>query len=99
MKKEYISFGIIGVALGLIFGFLIANWAYKGASAAKQTAASASQGSASVNSGGPNQDLPPNHPPIDSGQTIPAPPLPNSPATPAAGETPPTSTGETAELP
>jgi Photosynthetic reaction centre cytochrome C subunit len=108
MKKEYIIFGVIGIALGMIPGFIVANMTYKNPVAGQQPAASASQGSASVNSG-QTQELPPNHPPIDSGQTIPAPPLPNTPAT---GETPsasgaptsgaPTSgaaTGETAELP
>lgn len=101
MKKEYVSFGVVGIALGLIFGFLVANWTYKGQGAAQQTAAQGDRGSASVNSGGPNQELPPNHPPIDSGQTIPAPPLPS---TAASGETnasaaPAAPSGETAELP
>jgi Photosynthetic reaction centre cytochrome C subunit len=100
MKKEYVSYGIIGIAVGLIFGFLVANWTYKGATVAQPTAPGA-EASASVNSGGPNQDLPPNHPPITDGQTIPAPPLPNTPAT---GETTapaaqPPSSGETTELP
>src|SRR5215216_2306605 len=86
MKKEYISFGIIGIALGLILGFFVANMRYKNPVAGQQPAASGNQGSASVNPG-PSQELPANHPPIDSGQTIPAPPLPNTPATgaPATG--------------
>lgn len=100
MKKEYISFGVIGIALGLILGFLVANWTYKGASAPQQATAPADQGSASVNSGGANRELPPNHPPIDSGQTIPAPPLPNTPATGDTASASPTApAGETAELP
>jgi Photosynthetic reaction centre cytochrome C subunit len=101
MKKEYVSFGVIGIALGLILGFYVGNWTYKGASAAQQTAAPGEQRSASVNSGGPTQELPPNHPPIDSGQTIPAPPLPDAPATggTAASAAPAAPTGETTELP
>jgi len=101
MKKEYISFGVIGIAVGLIFGFFVGNWTYKGPTAAQQTAAQGDQASASVNSGGPNQDLPANHPPITEGQTIPAPPLPSTPAPSettgsAASAAPP---GEVAELP
>ena len=95
MKKEYVSYGIIGTVLGLILGFFVANWSYKGSSANQQTVNSAT-GSTSVNSGGPNQQLPPNHPPIDSGQTIPAPPL--SPDAASGGTTPssPSSTPPTA---
>ena len=98
MKKEYIKFGLIGLLVGLVLGFIVSNNTYK-APTTTQTAAGANQGQASVNSGGPNQELPPNHPPIESGQTVPAPPLPDSPATPAAGETASASTGETTELP
>jgi hypothetical protein len=110
MKKEYITLGIfliIGIAVGLIPGFIVANWTYKGATVAQQTAASGDQASASVNTGGPNQDLPANHPPITDGQTIPAPPLPNTPATgdtasapaqPSTAAQPPTA-GEATELP
>jgi hypothetical protein len=101
MKKEYVSFGIVGIALGLLFGFMVANWTYKGPGAAQQMAAPGEQSSASVNSGGPNKELPPNHPPIDSGQTIPAPPLPDTPATGDAttSAAPATPSGDVAELP
>ena len=99
MKKGYVKFGLIGILVGIVLGFIVANITYKAPTAATQTAATAGQGQASVNSGGPNQELPPNHPPVVSGQTVPAPPLPDSPATPAAGETAASSTGETTELP
>jgi len=99
MKKEYVKFGLIGILVGLVVGFIVSNNTYKGSTAATQTAADANQGQASVNSGGANQELPPNHPPIESGQTVPAPPLPDSPPTPAASETASSSTGETTELP
>lgn len=87
MKKEYVSYGIIGIVTGLIFGFLVANWSYKGPSANDQ-AANNPAASASVNGGGPNQQLPPNHPAIDSGQTIPAPPLPAETASAPPATTP-----------
>ncbi|MFP5265466.1 MAG: c-type cytochrome [Blastocatellia bacterium] len=100
MKKEYVSYAVIGIAVGLILGFIVANWTYKGPSSAQMTAAPSDQSSASVNSGGPNRELPPNHPPIDSGQTVPAPPLPNTPAAgEAAAGASPAPAGETAELP
>lgn len=105
MKKEYVSYivyGIIGIVVGLIPGFFVANWTYTGPSANQQTTAQGAQASASVNTGGPTQELPANHPPITSGETIPAPPLPSAPAT--GGETTPSTApgaqaGETTELP
>jgi hypothetical protein len=100
MKKEYVSYGIIGIVTGLIFGFLVANWTFKGPSANDQVASNPAA-SASVNSGGPNQQLPANHPPIDSGQTIPAPPLPPDAAggSTAASTPPPTTPEGSTELP
>ena len=77
MKKEYIGYGLLGILGGLILGFFIGNAIYPGTNAAPSNMTSGA-GAESVNSGGPtsqNQQLPPNHPPIDSGQTIPAPPL------------------------
>ena len=100
MKKEYFSFAIVGIAVGLVLGFLVANWTYKAPDASQQAAAGGNTGSASVNTGGPTQELPAGHPPIDSGETIPAPPLPAGSADetgPAASATPPP--GEPVELP
>src|SRR6266404_2055563 len=85
MNKEYVSYGIIGVVAGLVLGFIVANWAGS-ATIEGQPISSAATGSnpASVNSSNSGQALPPGHPPIDSGQTIPAPPLPDG--TPGASE-------------
>lgn len=104
MNKEYISYGIIGVVAGLVLGFIVANWVGPSGNAAQQPAASGGVSKeASVNSSNGGQALPPGHPPIDSGQTIPAPPLPEgtpgasdaaSSASPTAGQT-----GSAAELP
>src|ERR1044071_8367506 len=96
MKKEYVTYGILGVVAGLILGFFVANWTFKGPTAGAQ-AQSTDQRAASVNGGGANQQLPPNHPPIDSGQTIPAAPLPDLSG--GAPTPPSTPSGETAALP
>ncbi len=99
MKKEYVSYGIIGIVAGLVLGFIVGNWATASGGAAPQAAAGTE--STSVNSSNSGQALPPGHPPIDSGQTIPAPPLPAGAAgasaaapAPAAGQA-----GESTELP
>ncbi|HKP86288.1 MAG TPA: photosynthetic reaction center cytochrome c subunit family protein [Blastocatellia bacterium] len=77
MKKQYVSYGIVGIAVGLVIGFIVANWTYKGSSANQQVAGNQST---SVNTGGAgasNPELPPGHPPIpDSGSPTSAPPLP-----------------------
>ena len=79
MKKEFVSFGLVGAVAGLALGFLFGNWT----SPAPGKSGQASKGNEtlSVNSGGPNQELPPNHPPI-TGDVVPAGPLPPG----AAGE-------------
>jgi len=88
MKKEYISFGLIGIVAGLVIGFFVGNAMYPGTGAATQTAGP-NAGGMSVNSGGPNQQqLPPNHPTIEPGKTMPAPPLPPGTADAPVGETP-----------
>jgi hypothetical protein len=85
MNKEYISYGIIGVVAGLVIGFIVANWVGPAGSTAQQAATSGGEPKgASVNSSNSGQALPPGHPPIDSGQTIPAPPLPEG--TPGASD-------------
>jgi hypothetical protein len=75
MKKEYIGFGVVGILAGLVIGFFVGNAIYPGASASPQTSV-AGPGGVSVNSPGPNQQLPPNHPTIEPGKTVPAGPLP-----------------------
>ena len=77
MKKEYVSYGIIGVVAGLVLGFIVANWVSSGASEGQPISAAATGSNpTSVNSSNSGQALPAGHPPLDSGQTIPAPPLP-----------------------
>jgi|SRR6185503_13972761 hypothetical protein len=100
MKKEYVSYGLIGIIAGLVLGFIVGNWASPtgGAAAPQAAAAAADTKPASVNSSNSGQSLPPGHPPLDSGQTVPAPPLPEgaSAAAPAAAAA---QAGETTELP
>lgn len=98
MTKEYVSYGLIGIIAGLVLGFIVANLASPGGGSAPQTTASTEPKPASVNSSNSGQELPPGHPPIDSGQTIPAPPLPGG----ASGAPPATAAdqaGESTELP
>ncbi len=78
MKKQYVSYGILGIVLGLIIGFIVANWTYKSPSANQQPAGNT--GSASVNTGGPTAELPPGHPPVDPANPTSAPPLPSESA-------------------
>ena len=93
MKKEYVSYGLIGIVAGLVLGFIVANWTTPSGGAAPQAAAGAESKPASVNSSNSGQALPPGHPPIDSGQTIPAPPLPAG----GAGASAPAATAAQAE--
>lgn len=87
MNKEYVSYGIIGIVAGLILGFIVANSVSTGTGGAASPATAANQPKeTSVNSSNSGQALPPGHPPVDTGQTVPAPPLP--PGTPGASETP-----------
>jgi hypothetical protein len=79
MKKQYVSYGILGIVLGLVIGFIVANWTYQNPSANQQAAASGT-GAASVNTGGPTAELPPGHPPVDSANPTSAPPLPSESA-------------------
>lgn len=98
MKKEYVSYGLIGIIAGLVLGFIIGNLTTPGGGSAPQARAGAESKSASVNSSNSGQELPPGHPPINSGQTIPAPPLPEG----ASGAAPPAAAaqaGESTELP
>src|SRR5262245_24947760 len=96
MNKSYVAYGVIGIALGLVIGFVVANWSWNAGAGRSQASGEPGPKSTSVNSSSaPNPQLPPNHPPIDSGQTIPAPPLPGGGE--AGGETTPAQ--GSAELP
>jgi hypothetical protein len=101
MKKEYVSYGLIGIVAGLVLGFIVGNWASPAGSSAAPPSANNPEKQASVNSSNSGQALPPGHPPLDSGQTIPAPPLPagTQAASGAASPSTPAQTGETPELP
>ena len=98
MKKEYVSYGLIGIIAGLVLGFIVGNWATPAGGASPQAAAGGENKPASVNSSNTGQSLPPGHPPLDSGQTIPAPPLPEG-ASASASASAAAPAGETTELP
>src|SRR5260370_903929 len=100
MKKEYVISALIGLAAGRVRGFIVGNGASPAGSSAAPQAANNPEKQASVNSSNSGQALPPNHPPLDSGQTIPAPPLPggSSGAPEAPGGSSPAQTGAVAEL-
>ena len=98
MNKDYIVYGIGGIVLGLVLGFYSANWFGPKPTPGAQAAGGGEPKSTSVNSSAAsNSELPPNHPPIDSGQTIPAPPLPGGDAAASAPSSP--SSSEAAQLP
>jgi photosynthetic reaction center cytochrome c subunit len=100
MIKDYVVYGIGGIVLGLVLGFYSANW-FGPKQVPGALPASTGQGATSVNGPGtgiPNQELPPNHPPIDAGQTIPAPPLPAD-AAPSSSPLAATATSDEAQLP
>lgn len=102
MNKEYVSYGIIGIVAGLVLGFIVANQvSTPGGAAAPQVVMGNEPKPASVNSSNSGQELPPGHPPIDSGQTIPAPPLPpgTGGASDATTPSPAAQSGESAQLP
>ena len=75
MKKDDITYAILGIVLGLVSGFIIANLMWTGTVPTSQ-AARGSEPQASVNSSSGGAELPANHPPVQPGQTVPAPPLP-----------------------
>ena len=62
MKKEYVTYTVIGVVTGLVLGFLVANWTEKGPNQAVPTR---KDEVASVNSSNSPQ-LPAGHPEIGS---------------------------------
>ena len=101
MNKEYVSYGVIGIVAGLVLGFIIGNMASSTEGTVSQAVPGSEKKVASVNSSNSGQALPPGHPPIDSGQTIPAPPLPGGASAPsaAAPASPAAQAGESTELP
>jgi hypothetical protein len=98
MNKEYVSYGLVGIVAGLVLGFIVGNFSSPSGGAAPPAAAGSEPKSASVNSSNSGQALPPGHPAIDSGQTIPAPPLPSG-ATGGPTGAAPAQAGESTELP
>ena len=98
MNKEYVSYGLIGIVAGLVLGFIVGNFASPSGGSAPLAAANSEPKAASVNSSNSGQALPPGHPAIDSGQTIPAPPLPSGTTGASPGATP-AQAGESTELP
>ena len=101
MNKEYVSYGLIGIVAGLVLGFIIGNMASSTEGTVSQAVPGSESKVASVNSSNSGQALPPGHPPIDSGQTIPAPPLPGGASAPSASApaSPAAQAGESTELP
>ena len=101
MNKEYVSYGVIGIVAGLVLGFIIGNMASSTGGTVSQAVPGSESKVASVNSSNSGQALPPGHPPIDSGQTIPAPPLPGGASAPSASApaSPAAQAGESTELP
>ena len=93
MNKDEITYAIIGILLGAVIGFFAGNMSSPGPTAAPVVANDNSSGSRTVNSS--SEELPPGHPPVNPGETVPAPPLEGGAETP--GRTAPP--GETTELP
>src|SRR5258706_6407383 len=101
MSNDDIRFSVIGVALGLVLGFLIGNWTMPREGAAQQ-ASNAAEASRSVNA--PRDSaLPAGHPPITPGETVRAGPLPAGTDGEGAGDTTPSAPasalGESVSLP
>lgn len=94
MKKEDITYSVVGILIGAVLGFFVANMSAPGPGAGAQIATDNSPtASRTVNSS--SQELPPGHPPVTDGQQAAAQPLPQGAETP--GET--GAAGETKELP
>jgi hypothetical protein len=92
MNKEDIGYGIVGVVLGLVVGFLAANWTQPAPTPTQQAASTTV---APPTAGAQGSQLPPNHPAVDPSKPVQAGPL--SPGQTAA--TPNAPTGNVAELP
>ena len=101
MSNDDIRFSIIGVALGLVLGFLIGNWTTPHGGTAERTATTG-ETSRSVNA--PREsELPAGHPPITPGETVRAGPLPAGTEgeipSPATASAPASASGESVVLP
>ena len=101
MKKEEITYSIVGTLIGLVLCFFVANMSAPGPTATPQVASNSAPDSRTVNSS--SQELPPGHPPVNPGETTPAPPLTGDAGEPGAAEPgtaePSAAQGETTELP
>jgi hypothetical protein len=64
MSKNYVGYGVFGIGLGLVLGFLVANWT---AGSVQEAAVGRRDEAASVNGGGAKPELPPGHPDIGGG--------------------------------
>ena len=99
MNKEYIIYGFGGIVLGLVLGFYSANLFGPKPGLGSQASSTAPQ-STSVNApSSGSQQLPANHPPVDTGQTIPAPPLPDTAAASGAPAAAAAVSSEATQLP
>jgi hypothetical protein len=85
MKKEEITYAIVGTLIGLVLGFFVANMAIPGPTSAPPVTSNPASESRTVNSS--SQELPPGHPPVNPGETIPAPPLAGDAGEAGAAET------------
>lgn len=75
MTKEDIIYAVVGIAIGLFLGFMVANAVTRNKAAAiSQTAATNTQ----QTQAGSQSELPPGHPPLDSPQAVDAGPLPEN---------------------
>jgi hypothetical protein len=61
MRKEDLTFAVVGIAAGLVLGFLVGNWT---SGSAPDTVVAKQEQSSTVNGGG--QQLPPGHPDISA---------------------------------
>ncbi|HET9533665.1 MAG TPA: photosynthetic reaction center cytochrome c subunit family protein [Blastocatellia bacterium] len=104
MKKEDVSYAIVGIIIGLVIGFLVANRVSPSGPGAAPAPAAGAAPQASVNSSS-QQELPPGHPPVDPSQPVQAGPLPagteNAPVSPgpSSSASPASSDEEVTELP
>ena len=75
MTKDDILYSVIGVGGGLVLGFLIGNWSSPAVTAPHAATPRGETAATSVNA--PREsELPPGHPQVNPGETVPAPPLP-----------------------
>ncbi|GEM_PF-1028451 len=72
MNKDDITFAIVGIVLGLIFGFFAGNWSQ---SSTTPTGATNSAPQTAAPSGGASGTLPPQHPTVDPDKPVQARPL------------------------